>query len=197
MSNREPLGQAELEQAKAAYAQKRYGEAREYCRLAERAGATRGSIQQLERAIRVGEEQQKKLTQSAGFVGFLFAFFAYIILAFLPLPTPAHFGAALILIPAICGIAIGRLSGFDYGSGSRFRRAAWVAASTMFVYGIAHMIWRRTRYEMGTETGQVFIVWLVAAGVYAIIAGLVAGVVGGKLTWLGGRKENEQHGTVS
>jgi|GEM_PF-7061221 len=197
MTEQETLSQAELEKAHTAYYQKRYGDARAHCKTAERTGASRGAVQQLERAIGAGEQQQVKLTQNAGWVGGLTALFAYLLLAFLPVPQGVHFAIALALIPAICGLAIGRLSGFDFGAGSRFRRAAWVAASMMFAYGISSMIWRRTRFDIGSESGQLFFVWLIAAGVYALIAGLVAGIVGGKLAWLTGRKDKDQRGTAS
>ena len=195
MTEQETLLKAELDKINAALYQKRYTDARAHCRAAEQNGAPRGEVQRWERAIKTGDQQQVKLTRNAGWVGGLIAISAYFLLAFLPLPSPVHFGVALLLIPAVCGLAVGRLAGFDFGASSRFRRAAYVGASAMFAYGLCSMIWRRTRFDLGSEAGQVFFVWLVAAGVYALIAGLVAGIFGGKLAWLTSGRNT--HGTAS
>ena len=197
MPDTEPITwEQEMEKAKRAYAQKRYSDARAHLKTAKRNGAATGTVQQMERAVRASEEQQTKLRRNCGTLGFFLAIFCLTILAFLPVSNPVRFALMLGVIPAVSGFIIGRLAGYDFGAGSRFRRAARVAAFTVFWYALIGMIWSRTRFEMGSETGQVFLVWLTVAAVYAIIAGIVAGIAGGKLAWLTSGK-GDAHGTAS
>ncbi len=188
----------EMEKAQIAYAQKRYGDAHAHLKAAKRSGAATGAVQKMERVVKAAEEQQSKLRRNCGWVGFLIALFAYGLLAFLPVSLPVRYLLMLGIIPAVCGFAIGRLAGYDFGVGSRFRRAARIAASTMFGYALLGMIWTRTRFEMGSEAGQIFLVWLSVAAAYALIAGLVAGIVGAKLAWpVSGERKERDHGTAS
>jgi hypothetical protein len=196
MSDQPPLAwQTELQQAAVAYRQKRYGDARAHLAQAKRGGAPVNATQRLERAIHADEQDQQKRGSNSGWVGFFGAALVYLLLSFLPLSPPVRMTLALLVIPALCGYAIGRMMGWDAGDATRFWRGAKMTGYALFWYALANLIWVRTRYPMGAETGQVFWVWVLVATVYALIGGLVGGTVSAKLTWLGTRKES--NGTAS
>lgn len=178
--------QDKMEAAKLALVRKRYDEAKRLLTEAEQSGATRSQTHRLRQAIQTQEAHQEKMARNSLWVGLLLGGFAYLILFFLPF-TPRDavwIVAALLAVPGLMGGVIGRLMGFDAGAGLRFRKAAKVCGFVMFGYTFVSLIWQRSRFEIGSELGQVFLVWLLVATVYAILAGVVAGLVSAKLTWL-------------
>lgn len=187
--------EAELQQAQNAYAQKRYGDARAHLAAARRNGAFGKATKRLERAIAADEQDQRKRGSNSGWVGFFGAALAYLFLFFIPLSSVVHKVVALLIVPACCGWVIGRMMGFDAGARERFRRGAKMAGYAMFWYAIVSLIWLRTRYPMGAETGQVFWLWLMVSLAYGVAAALVAGTVSAKLTWLGAKETS--HGSAS
>jgi hypothetical protein len=196
----EPINQTaqeKLEEAKQALARKRYDDAKRLLAEAEQSGAPPRWVANLRQVVRAAEEHQDKLGRNSHWVGLLLGGFVYLIILFLPL-TPrdaAWIVLALLGVPALIGGIIGRLMGFDAGAGPRFRKAAVVTGFVMFNYAFVSLIWQRTRFAIGSEIGQIFLVWLVVATVYAVIAGAVAGLVSAKLTWAGGGRS--AHGTAS
>jgi hypothetical protein len=189
--------QEKLEAAKQALARKRYDEAKRLLTEAEQNGVPPRWAANLRQMIRGAEEHQDKLARNSHWVGLLIGGFVYLILLFLPL-TPrdvAWIVLALLGVPALVGGVIGRLMGFDAGAGPRFRKAALVCGFAVFGYAFVSLIWQRSRFAIGSEIGQVFLVWLLVATVYAVIAGVVAGLVSAKFAWLGGGRS--AHGTAS
>lgn len=194
--SRNPLAQQKLEEAKQAFARKHYSLAHQLLGEAEQLGGAHKQTHNLRVAIRAHEQMQVKQARNSHWVGLLIGGFVYFILLFTPL-NPRHplwVVLALLVVPGVIGIAIGRRMGYDAGGGSRFWRAAKACGFVMFGYAFLSMIWQRTRFPLGGDAGQVFLVWVTASAVYALVAGGIAGLVA-KFAWVG--RERSAHGTAS
>ena len=105
------------------------------------------------------------------------AVLGYAVLSF---QTPAAWGplfwglAAFLVLPAFAGILAG---GGEGPTGRRFWRAFGIVAGSMAIYTTVGMAITRGNMHSSDKSSDYF-VYLVVAVVYAVIAGMVAGVSG-------------------
>ncbi len=186
----EDTAKTEIANAKAAYAEGRFDDAKHHLTLAESAGVSKSKTAEIRSAILKKENSEDVQTAGSGKIGFWIAFVGYLILFF---NTPRGWGIplwialAFLLIPVLAGFQVGKRVGYDAGTKMRFRRAFRSVGFAMWGYTFLSLILQRTKFPVGGEAPQVLLLWIVIPVLYAAIAGCVAGTASVRLTHRRGR----------
>jgi hypothetical protein len=183
----ESAREAALFNARHSIARGDFDAARQHISDAERLGAPTRDVRSLRQSITRGEQSMPARARKGFWIGFLISALGYFVVCFTqPLQWTIPVWAALVfgLIPLLSGFAAGRVQGPAVHSGDRFRAAFFGACWPMFWYTLITLIVLRSRLQSGPDSGQLFLVVMFVSILYAIGAGLVAGLVGSRLAAL-------------
>ena len=111
--------------------------------------------------------------------GFWLAVLAYFILSFFSILSLGYFVwllLAFLIIPVLTGIVTGRRQGLDFGDGGCFAAGMRAAGVPMAIYTAISLMIVHSRVGPSPSASATFLVGLAVTIIYAIIAGLVAGV---------------------
>lgn len=168
-----------------------FREARHHLSEAENLRADSQTLRRLRNGIKQAESAQTGHRRRNVWIGFGLGCIGYLILSLrqpLGWTIPVWALLAFLVVPICIGLTVGRGMGYDAGPGPRFRGWFRACSLVMFLYTAFNLM--IVRYNIGSgDTGQVFLVGLFVSVIYALLAGLVAGLASG---WLAYRNRKEE-----
>ncbi len=179
--------EAEILAAERAIAQRRWQDARNHLKAAAELGAERHDLQVHLTALEQGERQTQQRGRRTGWIGFWLGGLCYLLLSTRQPPqwtVPVWATLAFLLVPLIGGFAAGRWQGPDRPAATRFRSGCFAVGWAMALYTGITLISLREKIHTGSSS-QVLLVGLFVTGVYAAVAGIVAGFSSARLASMG------------